>query len=136
VVEVSVNHAANEVFGRLSWKKVIQVMQQEFPWLNQQKVHSRCDILTEKSVFLTVVELRDIEGATGHVVTIFENIIFDSTSTNAFPLTIDALDFCCSTDDKKIKFHSVYHGFRFQEQQNDRKGRWLAHLSKHFPDSY
>jgi hypothetical protein len=91
-------------------------------------------------MFLTVVELKSITGGTGHVITIFDYMIFDAACKNALPLSTDALDYCCSTDTITSKFNSVYHGFHFEEQQRDKQHRWKAHLMKqahlsnHFQD--
>ena len=74
------------------------------------------DILGNGERDLVLVSLRGDDGKEDHCVTLYGRYIFDSNFDRALPLTREALDLCCSSDDTKSTFDSVvearwFHNF-------------------------
>jgi hypothetical protein len=132
LVEAAKDYAADTSLGPFCWDKLREVMKSDFPWLNQVKLPTNYDLVGLQSDYLTVVTLTTQAGGVNHAVTLFRDMIFDSTCNYALPLTYKSLDFCCSTEQRPSKFCGIHHGFCFQQDQKDKKDRWGKHLNSQF----
>ena len=65
------------------------------------------DILDLVDTQLVVASLRGGDGKEEHCVTIYDKWVFDSNFEFALPLTREALDLCCSSDETHELFVSV-----------------------------
>ena len=65
------------------------------------------DILENGDDDLVIVSLKGSDGKEDHCVALLGKWIFDSIFKNALPLSKEALDLCCSSDEKKETFISV-----------------------------
>ena len=72
-------------------------------------------------VEIYVLSLLGDDGGTSHAVSIYNNMIFDSNMPFAMKYTQEALDFCCSTEEKKVKCLGVNKGICFQLRKDKRR---------------
>jgi len=104
--------------GVLSWKGLLETMAKSCRWLDPIKIKSKSfDILSDVSMFPTVLALEAVDGGTQHAITVVGKLIFDSNCERALPLTRKSLDYCCSTDKKQGMFRQVYRGYRYMEER-------------------
>ena len=65
------------------------------------------DILDPVDNWLVVASLRGSDGKEEHCVTIYDKWVFDSNFDFALPLTKEALDLCCSSEETHDLFVTV-----------------------------
>ena len=65
------------------------------------------DLLSNISDSPTVVQLLGVNGGGGHAITIVGRWIFDGNLKRGIPLSKESLDWCCSTDTKRVPFKEV-----------------------------
>ena len=77
---------------------------------------------------LVIVTLRGSDGKEDHCVTLYGPYIFDSNFDHALPLTKEALDLCCSSDESQDTFESFvearwFHHFKHMLKKSAPKGK-------------
>jgi hypothetical protein len=133
IANIAPKYEASSAFGIFNWEKLLQIMQTKFKFLQPKKLSPKVDLLKDKSPYLSVVVLMSSDGGIQHAVTVIGDIVCDSNCEYAMPLCKEALDFCCSTENQKLQYVRIYHGFRFEEQNHDTKNRWMKRVQKHLP---
>jgi hypothetical protein len=124
--------AASSPFGIFSWDGLLSVMREACPWLQPKKIFGDAfDIFHDLSEYPTALCLEAADGGTQHAVTVVGGLIFDSNCERALPLTIQSLNYCCSSDEIEGRFARVYTGYRFQERMDSKKKK-LNFLKERF----
>jgi hypothetical protein len=76
------------------------------------------DVLNNRSIWPTLCVLKGSDGGINHAVTVVENYIFDGNCQHALPLTIQSLNWCCSSDEiRDVEFVEVYSAYRFAKRK-------------------
>jgi hypothetical protein len=133
----AVEHASDGVQGIQNWKALLEIMQSNCGWLQPRKIKGKVfDVLSDISPFPTVVSLESTDGGIQHAVTIVGKLIFDSNCTRALPLCKEALDHCCSSDDKVSRYVRVFHGYRFQEHEKSKQMKLVNIARKDMDEKY
>jgi hypothetical protein len=118
------------------WFNLLQLLKKECPWLEHRKKQvNHFNILEDVSVYPTVAQLQALDGGCQHAVTIVGRFVFDSNCPRALPLSVETLNYCCSSDDRTSAFDKVYHCYRLEENvntrpKNSKMARLLAKKSK------
>jgi hypothetical protein len=84
------------------------------------------DPLNDLSCFPTLCQLQAKNGSIRHGVTICGKFVFDSNVKKVLPLTRASLDWCCSTNEDKSTFKSVFHAVWFTH--NKPRSEWRIYL--------
>ena len=80
--------------------------------------------LLDISPYPTLVRLCGTDGGIGHTVTIVGRLIFDSNATSPIDLSLDSLDWCCSTATQCSSFFHVRRAVRFLHDKNPCRSTW------------
>jgi hypothetical protein len=79
-----------------------------------QKFGSRkLSILNNISCYPTLINLEALDGGSNHAIAVVGRWIFDSNAQYAQQLSLPVLDWCCSSDSVRSKFHAVKSAMRF-----------------------
>ena len=65
---------------------------------------------------LALVVLSASDGSRSHAITVHDGYIFDGNEATALPLSIEALNYVCSTRERKASFTGVVAGYLFVQQ--------------------
>jgi len=106
------------------WRALLHIMRSECKWLVPRKLTAHFDILNDRSIYPTVVQLQAGDGGTQHAITVVGQLIFDSNCVRALPLALETLHHCCSSDEKKGTFCRVFHAYRFEERETTKQKNW------------
>jgi hypothetical protein len=108
-----------------NWQGLLRVMECSCHWLVPHRLKKATfNIFRDVSEYPTVLQLEATDGGTQHAVTVVGGLVFDSNCERALPLSLETLDYCCSTDEKAGFYHGIYHGYRFIDQPSRHGSRW------------
>jgi len=82
------------------------------------------DILNDRSIYPTVVQLQAGDGGTQHAITVVGQLIFDSNCVRALPLALETLHHCCSSDEKKEPFAESFMHIALRKERRQNKKNW------------
>ena len=85
------------------------------------------NLCEQQTPFPTIVIPQCVDGGVNHAVTVVDDLIFDSTQTNALKLTKESFDWICA---KNGGFQKISGAYRFNSQERT-KEVWKRTIVKH-----
>ena len=70
---------------------------------------------------LALVVLSASDGSRSHAITVHDGYVFDGNESTAIPLSVEALNYFCSTRQRKASYTGVVAGYLFVEQGKRKK---------------
>jgi hypothetical protein len=71
------------------------------------------NILQDISCYPTIARVQGTDGSIGHCISVARKWVFDSNKPTAELLTLDSLNWCCSSDSSNNAFLNVFFAVRF-----------------------
>jgi hypothetical protein len=101
-----------KVMGQVLQQNTYKEERQQFEYiaLNNKKRRHWCPLELPKAYLLCICGVQSSDGKTDHAICIVQNWIFDSNFDRALPLTIELLNICCSSCDRKTDFVRITRG--------------------------